>query len=120
MTQNHELLKAVASDFLRFSYYFLGITVVALSVVAIFFLRKIEGSKLIDILVIIANGEALKILATVLIVGSATLLAVFDFLGESTVAAILSGVAGYVLGTYGKTKHGGETAASGGKSLRTE
>jgi len=116
MIQTHELLKTVAPEFLHFSYYFLGLTVVALSVVAIFFIRKVEGSKLTEVLVIIANGEALKILATVLIVGSATLLAVFDFLGESTVAAILSGVAGYVLGTYGKTKRGNENTASGGKT----
>ena len=120
MTQNHELLKTVAPDVLRLSYYFLAITVVAVSVVAIFFIRKIVGSKLTDLLIIIVNGDALKILATVLIVGSATLLAVFDFLGESTVAAILSGVAGYVLGTYGKTKRDDETAASGGNPPGTE
>jgi hypothetical protein len=102
--QMAELLKTVAPRFLELSFYFLAIAVVSLSVVAIFFIRRIEGSKLTDLLVIIVNGDALKILATLLIVGSATLLAVFGLLGESTVAALLSGVAGYVLGTYGKAK----------------
>jgi uncharacterized membrane protein len=106
--QTAELLKAVAPKFLELSYCFLSIVVVSLSIVAIFFIRKIEGSKLTDLLVIIVNGDALKILATLLIVGSATLLAVFGVLEESTVAAILSGVAGYVLGTYGKAKGRGQ------------
>ena len=101
-SQVDELLNKVAPDFLRLSYYFLAILITCGSIVAIVFIRKIESSRLTDLLTIVANGDALKILATVLIVGSATLLAVFGLLKESTVAAILSGVAGYVLGTYGK------------------
>lgn len=69
---------------------------------------------------LIQRGNLLKLLTVLCIVVAATMLAVLGKIQPEGITAILSGIAGYVLGGVGKSLSGGEAKSSNSKQATSK
>ena len=95
----------VTFDFLTFTkycVYVVAITMIAVTILGIFAIKLAGKEAIKPMLELIAQGDALRMLTVIFIVSAAAGLVILDKLEGTAAATILSGVAGYVLGSGAK------------------
>ena len=102
----------ITFDFLtliKYSVYVVAICMIAITILGIFAIKFAGKDAIKPMLELIAQGDALRMLTVIFIVSAAAGLVILDKLEGHAAATILSGVAGYVLGSGAKRPSASQT-----------
>ena len=92
-------------SFIMYCVIAIGISMVCVTILGCISVRKVGDTAVKPMLQLILQGDALRMLTVIFIVGATTGLVVLDRIDGTHAATIFSGVAGYVLGSgAGKPK----------------
>lgn len=105
--------------FIKYCGIFGGVAVIALTILGTYTVKHVGVEAVKPVIHFIAQGDALRMLTVIFIVSSATGLIVLGKIDGGHGATILSGVAGYVLGSGARPKSGTNAKQANATSTTT-